>query len=228
MTPKDWGMESETLFRDARRALSPTAQDRARVRERLAAQLAAGAAAASVATATSKATVASKSALYAKILASIALVTGATLVVGPRAFTKSDATRAIVAPAPTKAAIARIVERSRIAPPPVAAAVTRDEVVPAPRPVVRPAPSGVASADEVALVAELDGALRAGDAARALRLAADHERRFPRGLLVEERDGARVIARCINGSTSNADAFLAAHPRSPMRARITSACAVKE
>jgi hypothetical protein len=91
-----------------------------------------------------------------------------------------------------------------------------------------PAPPAVASADEVALVAEIDAALRAGDGGRAMQLASDHERRFPRGLLVEEREGARVIARCMGGSRSGAAAFLAAHPRSPMRARITTVCGTTE
>ena len=59
-----------------------------------------------------------------------------------------------------------------------------------------------------------------------MTLAAEHERRFPRGTLAQERDGARVVARCMSGakSSSGAEAFLAAHPRSPMRARIVAAC----
>jgi hypothetical protein len=71
----------------------------------------------------------------------------------------------------------------------------------------------------------MDAALRAGDGARALRLADDHERRFPDGLLVEEREGARVVARCSSApSAAAADEFLRAHPRSPMRVRILSVC----
>jgi len=77
---------------------------------------------------------------------------------------------------------------------------------------------------EAALVGQMDGALRAGDGARAMRLAAEHETRFPRGLLVEEREGTRVIARCLAGSLSGAAPFLDAHPRSPMRARIVASC----
>jgi hypothetical protein len=79
--------------------------------------------------------------------------------------------------------------------------------------------------EEAALVAAIDAALRAGDVAGASRLADDHQRRFPAGLLVEEREGARVIARCTTSASAGAaDAFLRAHPRSPMRSRILAAC----
>jgi hypothetical protein len=227
MTPKEWGMESEELFRDARRALSPTATDRARVRERIAAKLAAGAVVASVAATTTKAAATTKTAFVAKIIAAVVLATGAaTAVVVPRVFAKQEPVRAVVTAPPTKRAIARIAEKPRASQP---AVILPAEVAPSPRPVaVRPPSSTAASVDEVALVAEIDGALRSRDAVRALALAADHERRFPKGLLVEEREGARVIARCMNGSRSGADAFLTAHPRSPMRARITAACGVRE
>jgi hypothetical protein len=82
------------------------------------------------------------------------------------------------------------------------------------------------SSEEALLVGEIDTALRSGDAGAALRLAAEHERRFPRGVLAQEREGARVVARCMTGARdgSGAAAFLSAHPRSPMRARIVAAC----
>jgi hypothetical protein len=82
------------------------------------------------------------------------------------------------------------------------------------------------TAEEALLVGEIDDALRSGDGGGALRLAAEHERRFPRGVLTQEREGARVVARCMNGAkgSSGAEAFLAAHPKSPMRARIVAAC----
>lgn len=88
------------------------------------------------------------------------------------------------------------------------------------------APSAAMSSEEALLVGAIDTALRNGDAGDALRLAAEHERRFPRGVLAQEREGARVVARCMNGakSSSGAAAFLAAHPRTPMRARIVAAC----
>ena len=88
--------------------------------------------------------------------------------------------------------------------------------------------SAALSAEEAALVGRIDAALRAGDAATALSLAADHARKFPHGTLAPEREGARVVARCMTGdkiaARAGAEAFLNAHPRSPMRARILAAC----
>ncbi len=80
--------------------------------------------------------------------------------------------------------------------------------------------------DELALVDQIERSLREGDSQRAARLTAEHEKRFPRGALVEEREGASVLSRCLSGAraTSGADAFLATHPKSPMRARILTAC----
>jgi hypothetical protein len=105
------------------------------------------------------------------------------------------------------------------------AATTRPSHAPR-EPKVASAAAGEAARDEEAnLVAELDRALRSGDFTRALRLADEHERRFPDGMLVEERDGARVLARCSSSpNKAAADAFLQVHPRSPMRARVVAAC----
>lgn len=80
--------------------------------------------------------------------------------------------------------------------------------------------------DEATLVAAIDAALRAGDTTRALELASAHERRFPHGLLSQEREGARIVARCMSGSgaSAGADRFLSRYPTSPMRDRILAAC----
>lgn len=84
---------------------------------------------------------------------------------------------------------------------------------------------GEGAVEEAALVAEIDAALRADDGARALRLIEEHERRFPRGLLVDEREAARVLVRCASApDPSAAETFLLAHPRSPLHARIVAAC----
>lgn len=82
--------------------------------------------------------------------------------------------------------------------------------------------------EEAALALQIDAALRANDMARAARLADEHQRRFPNGLLTEEREGARVLIRCSSTpSAAIASEFLQAHPRSPMRARILAACATE-
>ncbi len=94
------------------------------------------------------------------------------------------------------------------------------------------APSPANEGEEAALVGAIDVALRSGDSAGALRLAADHQRRFPQGVLSEEREGARVVARCMSArspaASEAASAFLASHPRSPMRARIAATCGTTE
>jgi hypothetical protein len=182
-------------------------------------------------------------ALVAKIVAPL-VIAGATVAVAPRVMSHAVPTSAPVAEnanananasANAKANASANASANANASADAVPAVSVDSlpaVVPPPSIVIRPnaapGPSNGASlsADEALLVGEIDTALRGGDAATALKLAADHERRFPRGVLGQERDGARVVARCMSGakSASGADAFLAAHPRSPMRARIIAAC----
>ena len=96
---------------------------------------------------------------------------------------------------------------------------------PAPAPVV---PSEIKD-EEARLIGALDGALRSGDPTRASRLAEEHSRRFPNGVLAEEREGGQVLAHCMSGNAafSGAAAFLAAHPRTPLRARIEAGCSLK-
>lgn len=93
----------------------------------------------------------------------------------------------------------------------------------------KPAASSATAEEEAAIVDAMERALRGGDARRAAALASEHEQKFPRGTLSEEREGGRVLARCaMDGprarSKDAADTFLAAHPRSPMRGRILAAC----
>lgn len=71
---------------------------------------------------------------------------------------------------------------------------------------------------EVALVRSAQQALRAGAAARALELAADHARRFPSGLLAQEREVVAIESLARLGRTAEAraraDAFRRRWPRS--------------
>jgi pimeloyl-ACP methyl ester carboxylesterase len=82
-------------------------------------------------------------------------------------------------------------------------------------------------AEETALLASANAALRAGDGARALALLDDYDHRYPAGILREEVLATRIIARCeldAGDATSSADAFLARHPRSPLAPRVRSSC----
>ncbi len=94
-----------------------------------------------------------------------------------------------------------------------------------PRAVARD-PSEESLAKELALVDQIERSLRTGDSEGAARLTTEHEKRFPHGALVEEREGARVLSHCLSGASAigDAEAFLTAHPKSPMRARILAAC----
>jgi len=145
------------------------------------------------------------------------------------------------APVPVAAVPAPIVD-DRIAAPIVTATLeTHVEPVdtiaaPAPKPtaIVRPVvtaapvPTTPSIEEETSLLLTSQGALREGDAARALALLDDHARRFPNGALAEERDASRVLALCALGRTVEAktagQTFLAAHPRSPAAARVRASC----
>ncbi len=64
-------------------------------------------------------------------------------------------------------------------------------------------------AEEVALLSRAETALHSGNAAVALQVLSEHERKFRDGLLAEERIAARIQALCALGRKAEADAQLA-------------------
>jgi len=82
---------------------------------------------------------------------------------------------------------------------------------------------------ETALIASAQAATNRDEAARALELLDEYERRFGNGALAEEHAAARVLALCSAGRRAAARAeaarFLARWPRSPQAARVRQACA---
>ena len=240
-----WAHPSRDLFRAGRGAMAPTAADRERVRARLAAKLGAAAMGAAITT-TSTATGAAGGtagaggtvtkggglALFAKLGVSIVILGGVASIATSRLLSHRDPIDAatatslvapVTAPSSTNEAA------------PVATAtntISVDDLPSAPKAPATAAPKKTAAAsdpaEEARMVAQIDEALRSSDTARALAHADEHAKKFPNGVLVEEREGGRAIARCMAGSRSSADAFLAAHPRSPMRVRILAACGTKE
>ena len=90
------------------------------------------------------------------------------------------------------------------------------------------APAGSVTA-ELALLAEAQRALRAGDARKALTLARQHREQFARGALAEERAGIETLARCKLGEQpeATARAFLAQAPSSPLAARVRKECGIE-
>jgi hypothetical protein len=62
--------------------------------------------------------------------------------------------------------------------------------------------------DEVSILSRAETELHSGRAANAMKLLAEHERKYPTGILAEERTAARVQALCALGRTAEADAQL--------------------
>jgi outer membrane protein assembly factor BamD (BamD/ComL family) len=77
-------------------------------------------------------------------------------------------------------------------------------------------------------LAEVQGALRSGQAATALTKLESYDRRFPTGMLRAEADAARVFALCGAGRVDKARAtaarFVQRYPSSPAAARVQGAC----
>lgn len=215
-----------------------------------AAASAAGAGAAGAAA--TKTTAAAGIPLFAKIIAPLVIASAVgTVAVAPHVVSRASTTTTTATATAAATTLAAkppppVFTNAKADPAPAAAAVSIDDLPNAetsPRaPLVRTAPKAASRAqptddtseearareEEAALALQIDAALRANDTARAARLADEHQRRFPNGLLTEEREGARVLIRC--SSTPNAaiaSEFLQAHPRSPMRARILAACATE-
>jgi hypothetical protein len=76
----------------------------------------------------------------------------------------------------------------------------------------------------------MQGALREADFSKVLALCAEHARRWPHGMFEVEREGARAIASCGEGSADavlRAKRFLSAHPSAPVAMRVSAACAAQ-
>lgn len=93
-------------------------------------------------------------------------------------------------------------------------------------PTVRKADDGLA--EEVAILSRAGAELRAGRPEAALALVADHQRRFPSGMLAQERVAARAQALCALGRGRDASAELKRlarmSPNSPLEARARKVC----
>jgi hypothetical protein len=88
-------------------------------------------------------------------------------------------------------------------------------------------PTSTPANAELAFVKRIQAALQAGEPQRVLELSQEHERRWPQGTFVQEREGLRTIAACrahIPSAVSGANKFSAAYPRSPMLSKVHSAC----
>lgn len=82
--------------------------------------------------------------------------------------------------------------------------------------------------EEVALLSRAETELHAGRPAKALVALAEHQRKFPRGALAEERTAARIQALCALGRNDEANAqlrqLLHISPNSALEERARQAC----
>ena len=90
-----------------------------------------------------------------------------------------------------------------------------------------PAPGGTL-AEENRLLARARAALIDGQPEQALTRLGEHARRFPEGVLSEERKALRAVALCEAGRDADgeaaAQAFLREHPQAALAQRVRSAC----
>jgi hypothetical protein len=223
--PEDLNVKARALVDAGRAALRATAADRERVEAALRARLGpdalpveAGAPSASTPTAWRA---------VARLAIGVGVVIGATFVaLRPATVTSPPSPSVQHAPAPTPAA-------------PHAVSPAADAVEPTPAFVIanNPASSGRKElalstarrpdglAQEVALLSRAATQLRAGRAAQALKVLEEHERRFPKSVLSEDRRAAKVQALCLLGQLTKGGAELAELPaQSPAAARAAQVC----
>lgn len=110
--------------------------------------------------------------------------------------------------------------------------IATERETPTPEPAVREqpiAPRADNLADELALMQRAHAALERGDAAAALGVLDQHEERFSRGILTQERIATRALALCSVGRTAEARSaargLLRLAPRSPHLVRLRASCA---
>ena len=233
--------EGRSIMDSARAALGPSSADRARLRVALASRLAASAAAtASPAAAkpllgllSSKLMLAIGSGFAIALCGSLGYVwlsppperqAAARVGAPPASQAPSPALRGSAAPPelePRASASGGVAPAARAAPP----GSLRRMAKTSPSSSVELAPD---VEGEVALLAEAQKALAAGQPARALQFLDEHASTYPRGALGPERAVARVIALCKLGNLAaarrDAAAFLRDAPTSPVSDRIRAAC----
>ena len=213
--------KAHLLVELARSGDDPSAAQLLSLHGAVAARIAAeGAIAASGTTATGK--VAATGALVKGLVAAAAIATGAASFFALQSSEPAGTPAVAHAPAPGPAPS-----------PPVVPAPQAESLAPtveAPAPAARQVkpPSGLRLEEEAALLAEVQGALRSGQANAALTKLESYDRRFPTGMLRAEADAARVFALCSAGRVDKARAsatrFVQRYPSSPAAARVQAAC----
>ena len=113
----------------------------------------------------------------------------------------------------------------------VAPAVTPAAKAKAPKPRTKPVPATQVDdvAAELALVRQASTAKREGKLGEALSLLGDHAKRFPGGVLAQEREVLRAEVLCARGNKTQArtlvERFASRHPTSALLGRMNGVCA---
>jgi hypothetical protein len=111
---------------------------------------------------------------------------------------------------------------------PVKATKSPRRAEPEPEPPSTSAAKTTTLAAEMRLLGRANAALRSGDPAAALAVLDEHARDFARGQLAPEREYKRALALCELGRAAKAravaDAFVKAHPGSPLRSKAETVC----
>lgn len=227
----DLGPDTQSLLDAARDAHDPSVADRARIRAKVAARIGAGA------FATTAAVTATSGTARAAMKAGIAALVGGAILVGglwwksahePTPAPPVEKAPAVALPAPVPTPVVDldptpVPVESLPAPPPV----IEKRVAPIPQPTATDKPQSTLEA-ELALLRDAKKSLDDGNSTRALAILDEHQRKFPDGILAEERASTRVFALCSAGRTAEAKTsaqdFLAKYPRSPSAPRVRSSC----
>jgi len=246
----DLSPEGRALFRSARAELEPNAGDRARVAQQIALHVGVGAVAvlgsASIASASGAVQAGAASAVPSTALAIIAKGLGLGLLIGITVPTSywlvDDAVRARAvthSPMVVRAAVAPTARRAvqpepAASMPPVAAPNQPEKpanIAPALANAAPPAESSLAAGtvgEEARLLSAANAARVQGNASRALVLLLQHERRFPSGVLSEERSAELVVTFCqlgrITEARQEAERFLRTAPQSALAPRVRASC----
>lgn len=218
----DLSPRARELMRSAHAMNRPTLADRARFESALRARL--GAAVVPIQGGTSSH---AAQALWPIISSFVvgALVIGGALLLAP----KRDQHAEVSAPAPVTQVAPAVPTASfpELEPAPVASSVASVAAEAAPStatpPITAPKPDRLA--EEVTLLSSAVADLRAGRVSVALKTLDEHRRRFPSGILTEERCAARAQALCALGRQREAQAELdRLAPRSLAAARARQIC----
>lgn len=238
----DLSPEAQALVRTGRRAYRPSEADRERVLEALrgrfgdAVALGAAAPRSSVASGPVKAIRGVLS--HWKTVGVAAFAGGSVLLALRMEYGHvSSLPRAPVAATVVTTAASDLLPSNTDAPPEVstrtaeAPAPPANEAKPAPIVEARPVPARRAHdglSDEIAILSRAETELHGGRPESALKALDEHERRFPNGVLTEERTAARIQALCALGRTAEADAQFARlariSPHSAHEERARQAC----